>query len=188
MTEPSRPRPVVLCILDGWGHRDDRENNAISLARTPVLDGLTASSPHALLDAAELAVGLPGGQMGNSEVGHMNLGAGRVVLQDLPRIDQAIAEGQLTGNRALSDFVEQTKASGGTSLRSSRPPETRWLSFSRTRSTGSRYRTTRRAPRASAVTGICCPPPSVRATESSSRTCAKYIRSTTPTPTTSRSV
>ena len=114
MTEPSRPRPVVLCILDGWGHRDDREDNAIGQARTPVLDGLTASSPHALLDASELAVGLPSGQMGNSEVGHMNLGAGRVVLQDLPRIDQAIAEGQLAGIKALSDFVERIKASGGT--------------------------------------------------------------------------
>ncbi len=114
MTEPSRPRPVVLCILDGWGHRDDPENNAISLAHTPVLDRLTASSPHALLDASELAVGLPSGQMGNSEVGHMNLGAGRVVLQDLPRIDQAIAEGQLAGNRALSEFVGQMKASCGT--------------------------------------------------------------------------
>jgi len=114
MVEGTRPRPVVLCILDGWGHRETCEDNAICRARTPVLDHLMERSPHALVDASELAVGLPGGQMGNSEVGHMNLGAGRVVIQDLPRIDQAIAEGALTGNPALVGFVEALKASGGT--------------------------------------------------------------------------
>ncbi len=108
------PRPVVLCILDGWGHREARENNAIALARTPVLDRLRATSPHALIDASEHHVGLPAGQMGNSEVGHMNIGAGRVVMQDLPRIDAAIADGSLATAPALAAFTAALKASGGT--------------------------------------------------------------------------
>ena len=107
-------RPVVLCILDGWGHRESCEDNAICQARTPVLDGLMARCPHALIDASELSVGLPSGQMGNSEVGHMNLGAGRVVLQDLPRIDQAIAEGALASNPVLQELTAALKATGGT--------------------------------------------------------------------------
>ncbi len=107
-------RPVVLCILDGWGHRESCEDNAICQARTPVLDGLVDTCPHALIDASELAVGLPSGQMGNSEVGHMNLGAGRVVLQDLPRIDQAIAEGALAASPALNGLIEALKSTGGT--------------------------------------------------------------------------
>ena len=107
-------RPVVLCILDGWGHRESCEDNAICQARTPVLDRLMETCPHALIDASELAVGLPSGQMGNSEVGHMNLGAGRVVLQDLPRIDRAIAEGALAANPALNGLIEALKSSGGT--------------------------------------------------------------------------
>jgi 2,3-bisphosphoglycerate-independent phosphoglycerate mutase len=114
MVRGTRPRPVVLCILDGWGHREPSEDNAIGRARTPVIDRLMDGSPHALIDASELAVGLPSGQMGNSEVGHMNLGAGRVVTQDLPRIDQAIAEGALTDNPALSGFIAALRASGGT--------------------------------------------------------------------------
>ena len=88
-------RPVVLCILDGWGHRETREANAIQLGRTPVLDRLWQTCPHALIDASAQEVGLPAGQMGNSEVGHMNLGAGRIVMQDLPRIDAAIEQGEL---------------------------------------------------------------------------------------------
>jgi len=112
MTEGTRP--VVLCILDGWGHRKSCEDNAICQARTPVLDRLTETCPHALIDASELAVGLPSGQMGNSEVGHMNLGAGRVVLQDLPRIDRAIAEGALAASPALNGLIETLKATGGT--------------------------------------------------------------------------
>jgi 2,3-bisphosphoglycerate-independent phosphoglycerate mutase len=114
MAKLDRPRPVVLCILDGWGHRESCENNAICQARTPRLDRLFETCPHALIDASEHFVGLPGGQMGNSEVGHMNLGAGRAVLQDLPRIDQAVADGSLAGNPALRDFVAALKASGGT--------------------------------------------------------------------------
>ena len=109
-----RPRPVVLCILDGYGAREETANNAIAAARTPTMDRLTASCPHAVLDASEEHVGLPAGQMGNSEVGHMNIGAGRVVQQDLPRIDAAVANGELTRNPALLDFAEGVKNAGGT--------------------------------------------------------------------------
>src|SRR6185437_3828478 len=114
MQEPSRPRPVVLCILDGWGCRGERADNAILAASTPNWHGLLQSSPHAKLQASELYVGLPQGQMGNSEVGHMNLGAGRVVMQDLPRIDQAIADGSLAKNQQLAAFIAALKKSGGT--------------------------------------------------------------------------
>ena len=113
MVKTTRPRPVVLLILDGWGHRDACEHNAICMARTPVLDALAKRWPHALIDASEHEVGLPAGQMGNSEVGHMNLGAGRIVLQDLPRIDQAISSGELAGSAALDDFAGRLRASGG---------------------------------------------------------------------------
>ncbi len=110
----SRPRPVVLCILDGWGERPDAADNAITRARTPVWHALLRRWPHAQLDASEHYVGLPDGQMGNSEVGHTNLGAGRVVMQELPRIDRAIADGSLAGMPALRDFIAKVKASGGT--------------------------------------------------------------------------
>jgi len=110
----SRPRPVVLCILDGWGERPNGADNAIDRAKTPVWHELMRRWPHAQLQASEHYVGLPDGQMGNSEVGHTNLGAGRVVMQDLPRIDHAIAEGQLAGMPALQDFIAQVKATGGT--------------------------------------------------------------------------
>ena len=114
MTEHPRPRPVVLCILDGWGHRRACDNNAICLAETPVLDHLGKTCPHALIDASEQEVGLPADQMGNSEVGHMNLGAGRVVMQDLPRIDAAVASGEIAHNPTLQGFIDALKASGGT--------------------------------------------------------------------------
>ena len=107
------PRPVLLCILDGWGYRPDPTDNAILLAKTPVWSRLLASSPHALLETSGLAVGLPDGQMGNSEVGHMNLGAGRVVMQDLPRIDQAVADGTLAKNPLLVSSIAAVKAAGG---------------------------------------------------------------------------
>ncbi|HWA50667.1 MAG TPA: 2,3-bisphosphoglycerate-independent phosphoglycerate mutase [Dongiaceae bacterium] len=109
-----RPKPVVLCILDGWGHRPQLDHNAVEQAVTPNWHALLKDCPHALIDASELHVGLPEGQMGNSEVGHMNLGAGRVVMQDLPRIDQAIASGELAGNPKLQDFIAKLKQSGGT--------------------------------------------------------------------------
>ncbi|MGE4221651.1 MAG: 2,3-bisphosphoglycerate-independent phosphoglycerate mutase [Alphaproteobacteria bacterium] len=110
----STRRPIVLCVLDGWGQRSEREDNAIAQARTPVWDRLMASEPHASLDASEKHVGLPEGQMGNSEVGHMNLGAGRVVMQELPRIDAAVADGSLARNPRLLTLIEALRNSGGT--------------------------------------------------------------------------
>ncbi len=114
MSAHSRPRPVVLCVLDGWGHRESCENNAICQARTPVLDGFMETCPHALIDASEQEVGLPPQQMGNSEVGHMNLGAGRIVAQDLPRIDAAMANDEISRNPALRAFIAALQKSGGT--------------------------------------------------------------------------
>ncbi|HLI10481.1 MAG TPA: 2,3-bisphosphoglycerate-independent phosphoglycerate mutase [Alphaproteobacteria bacterium] len=113
MTPARRPRPVVLCVLDGWGYRSECEDNAICQAHMPVWNRLMAECPHALLDASAHEVGLPDGQMGNSEVGHMNLGAGRVVIQELPRIDQALASGALARNQTLLDFAAKLKASKG---------------------------------------------------------------------------
>jgi len=114
----SRPRPLVLCILDGWGERpkenDRGDDNAIDKAKTPVWHDLLRRWPHSRLEASEHYVGLPDGQMGNSEVGHTNLGAGRIVMQDLPRIDKAIADGEIGRIPALTEFVRKTKASGGT--------------------------------------------------------------------------
>lgn len=113
MTAAPAPRPVVLCILDGWGHREICENNAICQAETPFLTQALKTRPHALIDASELEVGLPRGQFGNSEVGHMNLGAGRVVMQDLPRIDLALQRHEVATMPAFRSFVETMKASGG---------------------------------------------------------------------------
>jgi 2,3-bisphosphoglycerate-independent phosphoglycerate mutase len=112
----SRPPadPLVLCILDGWGERPKADDNAIAIAHTPVWHRLLARWPHAHLQASEHDVGLPDGQMGNSEVGHTNLGAGRLVLQDLPRIDAAIAAGQLAAMPALRAFIGKLKGSRGT--------------------------------------------------------------------------
>jgi 2,3-bisphosphoglycerate-independent phosphoglycerate mutase len=111
---PKPPKPVVLCVLDGWGHRDrPSDDNAILKARTPNLDRLGKLYPVSYLDASERHVGLPQGQMGNSEVGHMNLGAGRVVMQDLPRIDQAIEDGTLPSMPALREFAAALKRSDG---------------------------------------------------------------------------
>jgi 2,3-bisphosphoglycerate-independent phosphoglycerate mutase len=98
---PGRPRPIVLVVLDGFGIGRDARADAIAAARMPVWRGLLASWPHAALGASEGAVGLPPGQMGNSEVGHLNLGAGRPVLQDLPRIDAAIVDGSFVERPAL---------------------------------------------------------------------------------------
>ncbi len=116
MTKPdlstSRP-PVVLCIMDGWGLRAAPEANAVALARTPAVDALTARWPHARLAASGPDVGLPEGQVGNSEVGHMNIGAGRVVMQDLPRINAALADGSLAANPALAELAADLKRHGG---------------------------------------------------------------------------
>lgn len=107
-------KPVVLCVLDGWGYRPDGKGNAISQAKTSCMDRLFATYPHSLLQASEGYVGLPDGQMGNSEVGHTNLGAGRVVLQDLPRINKAVKEDTLRHNEVLLDLVSKLKSTGGT--------------------------------------------------------------------------
>jgi 2,3-bisphosphoglycerate-independent phosphoglycerate mutase len=104
-------RSVVLIVLDGWGYRAEREGNAIALAQTPTWDALTARYPRTLLSASGLAVGLPEHQIGNSEVGHLNLGAGRVVMQDLVRIDRAIADGSFYQNRAFVEACERAKRS-----------------------------------------------------------------------------
>jgi 2,3-bisphosphoglycerate-independent phosphoglycerate mutase len=114
MHAAARPKPLVLCILDGWGERSNAPDNAIAAARAPNWRRLKARWPHARLQASEHYVGLPKGQMGNSEVGHTNLGAGRLVLPDLPRIDKAIAEGAVADMPALRDFVGQVRKTGGT--------------------------------------------------------------------------
>ena len=108
------PKPVVLCILDGWGWREDRMANAVAQARVPTFRRIMETCPHALLVTHGRDVGLPTGQMGNSEVGHTNIGAGRVVAMDLGQIDLAIEDGSFFGNDALLDFVERLKATGGT--------------------------------------------------------------------------
>ena len=97
--------PVILCIMDGWGLRDSASANAVAMAATPVYDALLARWPHARLAASGADVGLPDGQVGNSEVGHMNIGAGRVVMQDLPRINAALADGALAGHPDLATLV-----------------------------------------------------------------------------------
>jgi 2,3-bisphosphoglycerate-independent phosphoglycerate mutase len=101
--------PLALIVLDGWGLRPEREHNAIALARTPVYDELLARFPHARLVASGEAVGLPAGQMGNSEVGHMNMGAGRIVYQDLTRIDKSITDGEFFANAALRAAMERCR-------------------------------------------------------------------------------
>src|SRR6188472_330603 len=103
-------RPVMLVVLDGWGWRDDAADNAVRQARTPTFDRLWASCPHAFLRTSGEDVGLPPGQMGNSEVGHLNLGAGRIVYQDLTRINKAIQEGELDRNEVLQEAFRKAKS------------------------------------------------------------------------------
>jgi 2,3-bisphosphoglycerate-independent phosphoglycerate mutase len=105
--------PTLLIVLDGFGINPRRDHNAIALARTPVWDELLARYPHTRIEASGLAVGLPAGQMGNSEVGHTNLGAGRIVYQDIVRISRAIEDGSFFENPALVGAVEGAKATGG---------------------------------------------------------------------------
>src|SRR5690348_9788502 len=107
-------RPVVLVILDGWGWREDPIDNAVLQARTPSFDELWRSCPDAFLKTSGREVGLPPGQMGNSEVGHLNIGAGRVVMQDLPRIGDAIESGEIKRAPALTGLIAALKKSGGT--------------------------------------------------------------------------
>src|SRR5882757_1804882 len=107
-------RPVMLAILDGWGWREDPADNAVRQAKTPNFDRLWNTGPRAFLRTSGRDVGLPDGQMGNSEVGHLNIGAGRVVMQDLPRINDAIASGEIKSAKALSALIQTLKQSGGT--------------------------------------------------------------------------
>ena len=110
----SAPRPVVLCILDGWGLAPEGPGNAVALAETPVFDRLMRECPHATLVTHGRDAGLPAGQMGNSEVGHTNIGAGRVVAMDLGAIDLALEDGSFDANPALADFIAALRESGGT--------------------------------------------------------------------------
>ncbi len=110
----TRPKPVVLCILDGWGINPDTSANAPALAETPNFDRIWATCPHATLVTHGRDVGLPSGQMGNSEVGHTNIGAGRIVAMDLGMIDLAIEDGDFAAKPALRAFIGALQASGGT--------------------------------------------------------------------------
>jgi 2,3-bisphosphoglycerate-independent phosphoglycerate mutase len=114
MANKQRARPVALIVLDGWGYRPETDGNAIALANTPVWDALWRRGSRTLLEASGLRVGLPAGQMGNSEVGHLNLGAGRVVMQDLVRISTAISDGTFYANPALVGACRQVKDKNGT--------------------------------------------------------------------------
>src|SRR5215213_1209047 len=105
-----RKKPVVLVVLDGWGYRAERDGNAIAMASTPTWDTLWTRYPKTLLEASGLAVGLPRGQIGNSEVGHLNLGAGRVVMQDLVRIDESIKDGSFFTNRTWVAEIKKAVA------------------------------------------------------------------------------
>lgn len=114
MNEKEKPLPLVLMILDGWGYREPAPDNAISQAYTPCWDALWADSAHSLLETSGEAVGLPHGQMGNSEVGHMTIGAGRVVFQEFTRISKAIADGSFYTNEVLCAAVTNAQQHDGT--------------------------------------------------------------------------
>lgn len=104
--------PLALIILDGWGYREETSNNAIALANTPVLDDLFENKPSTLISGSGLDVGLPDGQMGNSEVGHVNLGAGRVVYQDFTKITKAISDGSFKDNAVIVAAIDKAVAAG----------------------------------------------------------------------------
>lgn len=108
-----KKKPVVLIILDGWGHREETTDNAIANGNTPVWDRLWSEAPHTLISGSGLDVGLPDGQMGNSEVGHMSLGSGRVVYQNITRIDQAIADGSFYNNPVYCQAIDKAVAADG---------------------------------------------------------------------------
>ena len=118
--DPGSPRgsaptaPVVLCILDGWGYRPDDEHNAIRAAQTPVMDALWHAYPHTLIQASGADVGLPDDQMGNSEVGHLTIGAGRIIRQELVRIGQAVRNGSIASNPELNALADRLLISGNT--------------------------------------------------------------------------
>src|SRR6266540_5784998 len=105
MSASSVPRPVVLVILDGFGERAETADNAVRLARTPHLDELRARYPHTVIGTSGPDVGLPPGQMGNSEVGHLNFGAGRIAMMDISRIDNSVHDKSLGKNAVIADVV-----------------------------------------------------------------------------------
>src|SRR3954453_23323786 len=109
---PTRPKPMVLTILDGWGYSPKTENNAIALARKPTYDKLLADYPNTLIYTSGRHVGLPDGQMGNSEVGHLNIGAGRVVYMDIVRIDLMIEKGDFFTHPVLLTAIKQARSGG----------------------------------------------------------------------------
>lgn len=108
----STKKPLVLIIMDGWGYSERAEHNAIRAAHTPVLDGLTQNCPSMLLYTSGYDVGLPDGQMGNSEVGHVNIGAGRIVYQELTRIGHAISSGEFFRNPVLTSAIDGAVSQG----------------------------------------------------------------------------
>ena len=112
--QPSSIAPVVLAILDGWGYSHDEAHNAIRTAATPVMDALWHAYPHTLIEASGGAVGLPDGQMGNSEVGHLTIGSGRIIRQELVRISQAVKDGSIAANPALNALADKLLANGHT--------------------------------------------------------------------------
>lgn len=114
MNQTNKPGPLLLMILDGWGYREETENNAIALGDTPCWDEMWQQDPHVLIETSGEAVGLPDGQMGNSEVGHMNIGAGRIVYQDFSRITKAIRDGSFTENPQLCAAIDKAVQKGST--------------------------------------------------------------------------
>jgi 2,3-bisphosphoglycerate-independent phosphoglycerate mutase len=111
MPERKPHTPVVLIVLDGWGHRDESEHNAIAKASTPYFDSLLSRFPHALVDASSGSVGLPEGQMGNSEVGHMTIGAGRIIDTDFVRISKAAEENEFVDESRVRHAFRSTSGS-----------------------------------------------------------------------------
>src|SRR5216684_9199167 len=109
---PTRPKPLVLIILDGWGFRAETKANAIALARKPNYDQLLRDFPNTLIHTSGRYVGLPNGQMGNSEVGHLNIGAGRVVFMDISKIDLMIESGDLFSNPVLLEGIKNARSGG----------------------------------------------------------------------------
>src|ERR1700734_1277791 len=107
-----RPRPIVLTVLDGWGYRAETKGNAVALARKPNYDRLLKDFPNTLIHTSGPFVGLPDGQMGNSEVGHLNIGAGRVVQMDITRIDAMIAAGEFTNYPAIAKAMHHAREAG----------------------------------------------------------------------------
>ena len=119
---PPVPRPMVLMILDGFGERAEVEANAVRMAKMPALDALHERYPHALIGTSGTDVGLPPGQMGNSEVGHLNFGAGRIAMMDIARIDSTVHSGTLRKNPILVRIIDDAKAAGGDSTSSASSP------------------------------------------------------------------